>query len=67
MGKSMKREHLQRRAAARRSGALARAELREPSTPRQAAAGATSFPVKAVDPATASAIEAFLAKKGGTP
>lgn len=65
MSKSMRREQVQRRAAARRSGALARNELREPSSPREPAAGATSFPVKAVDPAVESAIAAFLAKKQG--
>lgn len=61
----MRREQVQRRAAARRSGALARNELREPSSPRQAAAGATSFPIKKVDAESAAAIAAFLAKRQG--
>lgn len=64
MTRHLRREELQRRAAARRTGALARAELREPSVPREAADGATSFPVKARDPETAAAIAAFLNRKG---
>jgi hypothetical protein len=52
----------ERRAKARRQHALDRRELREPSAPRQAPAGATSFPVKARDEATSAAITAFLSR-----
>lgn len=55
----------QLRAKARREHALERRDLREPSTPRQAPAGATSFPVKKTDAATAAAIAAFLAGREG--
>lgn len=56
----------QRRARARREGALARVELRQESTPRTSAAGTTSFAVKAEDPATRAAIDAFMSlRKGG--
>ena len=65
MTRHLKAEERQKRARARRETALSRAEFRFPSSPRQAPTGATSFPVKAVDPATADAIAAFLAKKGG--
>lgn len=54
------------RAKARRDHALQRRDLREPSEPRQAPVGATSFPVKRIDPGTADAIAAFLAARGGT-
>lgn len=64
MTRHLKAEERQKRARARREGVLSRAELREPSSPRVAAAGATSFPVKASDPATAAAIAAFLSRKG---
>lgn len=53
----------ERRAKARRTGALARNELRYPSSPREAPVGATSFHVKAEDPATRAAIDAFLRKR----
>lgn len=50
----------ERRAKAGRERALARNELRQESTPRSSAAGATSFPVKAEDPATRAAVDEFL-------
>jgi hypothetical protein len=53
----------QKRAAARREGALGRAEFRYPSSPREAPAGPTSFPVKKIDMAAQAAIEAFLKRK----
>jgi hypothetical protein len=56
----------QKRAKARRQGALERNELRQPSAPRQAAAGATSFAVKAEDPSDRAAIDAFLAARRGS-
>lgn len=65
MTRHLKAHERQRRAVARREGALARAELREPSVPRAPADGATSFPVKARDPDTDAAIAAFLAAKQG--
>lgn len=55
----------QKAAKARRVGALGRAELRTESTPREPAVGATSHAVKVTDPATAAAIEAFLATRQG--
>lgn len=65
MTRHLKAHERQKRAAARRSGALARNELREPSSPRQAAEGATSFPVKARDASLDAAVEAFLAARKG--
>lgn len=55
----------EKRAKARRAGALARNEFRYPSSPRTSPEGATSFPVKAEDPATRAAIDAFLARQKG--
>lgn len=52
-----------KRAKARRAHALARIDLREPSSPRENAAGPTSPAVKVMDPAAAAAIEAFMAKR----
>jgi hypothetical protein len=49
----------------RRETALARAELRGPSTPRVAPAGLTSFPMKQRDPAVDQMVADFLAKRGG--
>lgn len=54
----------QKKAKARRAHALARNELRGPSTPRTSAAGATSAPVKAADPDTARMVAEFLARRG---
>jgi hypothetical protein len=51
--------------SARRQAALNRIELREPSEARTAAIGATSFPVKKRDNATAAVIAEFLAKNSG--
>lgn len=53
------------RAKAKRDGALARVELRGPSEPREPAAGATSFPVKARSENDDALIRDFLARKGG--
>lgn len=49
-----------RRAKALRDQALARNELREPSSPRESAVGATSFAVKKTDAATERAIAEYL-------
>lgn len=65
MGRNLTREQLQRRAAARREGALARAELREESAPRAAASGPTSFPVKAREPGLDDMIRDFERKREG--
>jgi hypothetical protein len=43
--------------------AINRTELRQPSVPRETAAGPTSLAVKAVDPETKAMIEAFLARR----
>lgn len=51
------------KAKARREHALKRLDLREPTSPREAPAGATSFPVKKVDRETADAIAAFMARR----
>lgn len=51
------------RAKAGRQIAINRSELRQPSQPRETAAGPTSLAVKAVDPATREMIEAFLARR----
>jgi hypothetical protein len=63
MTRHLKADERIKRAKARREGALARAELREPSEPRAAPQGATSFPVKVRDPGIDAAIQAFLAGK----
>ena len=63
MSKSLKAHQVQRRAAARREGALARAEFRYPSSPREAPASPTSFPVKKINIADQAAIAEFLAKR----
>lgn len=51
-----------KRSKARREFALERRDLREPSTPRASAVGATSHAIKTIDPATQEAIAAFLAR-----
>lgn len=53
----------QKRATARREHALKRLDLRDPTSPREAATGPTSHAVKAVDPSTRAAIDAFLAAR----
>jgi hypothetical protein len=52
-------------ARAKRSAALARTELRQPSVPRISAAGPTSAPIKAEDPETRKLIDDAIAKLGG--
>jgi len=63
----MPRDHSARentlKAKARRAHALARIDLREPTVPRQAAAGPISHAIKADDPATRAAIDAFLSNR----
>lgn len=63
MPRDLRANENQRRARARREGALARAEFRYPSSPRDAPVSPTSFPVKKVNPADQAAIEAFLRSK----
>ena len=47
---------------ARRDHALSRVEFREPSAPREPAAGATSFAVKKIDTDVARLVEEFYAR-----
>lgn len=63
MGRDYSPREAALRGKARRAHALERNELRGPSEPRQAPVGATSFPVKVTDPATAELIAAALAKR----
>jgi hypothetical protein len=55
----------QKRCKARRYHALARLDLREPSVPREPAAGPTSHAVKKIDIGTRAAIDAFLSQQKG--
>ena len=64
MPRDLKAHENAKRMKARRAHALARLDLREPSSPRAPAIGPTSHAVKLVDPASAAAIEAFLSAKG---
>jgi hypothetical protein len=52
-----------RKAKAKRQQALERNELRGPSTPHVSAAGPTSAPIKAPDPATEAMVEAYLKQR----
>lgn len=63
MSRSLSPRESQRRALARREGALARNELKEASSPRAAAAGPTSFPVKARDAGLDAMIRDFENKR----
>lgn len=63
MPRNLKANENQKRSKARRDHALGRLDLREPSSPRAPAAGATSHAVKVMDPASEAAIAAFLAKR----
>lgn len=60
--KSRRRSDCQmtRDAKAKRESALARLELRGPSSPRVASASPTSMPIKAVDPETRALIDEAL-------
>ena len=51
-------------AKAKRASALERTEFRYPSEARVSAAGATSFPVKAIDDETARLIAEYVDKRG---
>jgi len=53
-------------AQGRRTSALGRIELRQPTEPNRKAAGVTSLAIKEVDPATRAAIDAFLARRKPT-
>ena len=61
MTKRLSGAQIERAARAKRSSALAREELRQPSSPRVAAPGPTSFALKARDPETDELVAAFLA------
>ena len=65
MPRDLKAHENQKRARARRDHALARLDLRQPSSPRTPAAGPTSHAVKSVDPEAAAAIAAFLTRRNG--
>lgn len=52
-------------AKVRRAIALERVEFKYPSEPRKAAAGATSFPLKAEDPNLRAIIDEALARHRG--
>ncbi len=54
-----------RHAKAKRSTALSRVELGQPTTPRAPAAGVTSMAVKVQDDATRKMIDVAVAKCGG--
>lgn len=55
----------ERVAKERRARAIARGELRSPTSPRVSSSGVTSFAVKAEDPETRAMIDAFLARDSG--
>ena len=59
--KRMRGRRFEQIAKGKREDALGRLEFRYPSEPRAAAAGATSFPVKADDPAIRKMIDEALA------
>lgn len=67
MPRDYKASENRKRSAERRAHALARVELRQPTVPRESAAGATSAAIKITDPADQDLIAAFLAKKEGNP
>lgn len=61
----MKRDRADEKLAKfRRAKALDRNEFRHPSEPRTPAAGITSFPVKAEDPAVRAMIDEALERRG---
>ena len=53
-------------AQAKRQSALERNEFKYPSEARVSAVGATSFPIKDVDPETSRMIADFLAKRSAS-
>ena len=63
MSRDYRLHEKEKRSKARRAHALARLDLREPTTPRAPAVGAISHAVKVTDPETARAIEKFLAER----
>lgn len=65
MPRDLKHHERVRRTKARRADALARIELREPSSPRVAPAAPTSFPIKAEDPEVRRMIDEALARRKG--
>lgn len=62
MPRDLKAHENQKKASARRAHALARLDLREPSSPRTAAAGPMSHAIKVMDPGAAAAIAAYLSR-----
>lgn len=65
MPRNMRSHEGEKNAKAKRSFALRRNELRQPSHPREAPAGPISMPIKVVDAATAAMIREFLEERGG--
>jgi len=63
MPRNHKAKEILRIAKAKRQSALERNEFKYPSEARVSAAGATSFSIKDVDPATSQLIADFLAKR----
>jgi hypothetical protein len=64
MPRDLRAHENQKRSKARREHALARLDLREPSSPREPATGPTSHAVKRMDPGAAAAVKKYLARKG---
>lgn len=67
MPRNLRTHEREKKGKARREFALARLELREPSSPRAAAAGPVSHAIKERDPAIDAAVEAFLNKRKENP
>jgi hypothetical protein len=66
MTRQLRSNEREKKSKARRENALARLDLREPSSPRESAVSPTSHAIKQRDPGTQAAIEAFLAKQGAS-
>lgn len=63
MPRDFKASEMVKRLKSIRSAALARNELRQPTSPRIPAAGATSMAIKAEDPAIRAMIDAEIEKR----
>jgi hypothetical protein len=60
MTRNIRPYEIEKRSKARRAHALARIDLREPSSPRTSAVGPMSHSIKKMDDASAAAIKAFM-------
>ena len=67
MPRDLKAHEHKKRTQARRMNALARLDLRQPSSPREPAFGPTSHAVKKIDMDTQRLIAEALAKRGMSP